>query len=153
MNAADEIKRLAYERLQEAAILCANDKFDGEFYLAGYSIELMLKAKICEHWSVPSLFDESFQLHGISDIRRAVKTHDISVLFVFSGLKTKFDEAKSENFRLAETNTLLFTFSGRCLWNEQVRYQPYGSQNPEDVQSLIALIQHEEGLLSWINKN
>ena len=153
MKAAEEIKQLAFERLQEAIILCDNGKYDGAFYLAGYSIELMLKAKVCEQWGIPSLFDESYQTHGISEMRRAVKTHDIAVLLIFSGLKAKFDLAKSTNMVLAEINMLLFTSSGRCLWNEQVRYQSSGSQYPEDVKALITLLQHEEGLLQWINKN
>ncbi|MDP3007736.1 MAG: HEPN domain-containing protein [Methylococcales bacterium] len=45
MKTAQEIKDIALERLQEAAILCDNGKYDGAFYLAGYSVELMLKAK------------------------------------------------------------------------------------------------------------
>jgi len=153
MKAAEEIKRLAFERLQEAVILCDNGKYDGAFYLAGYSIELMLKAKVCEQWDIPSLFDENYQTHGISEVRRAIKTHDIAVLLIFSGLKAKFDLAKSINKELMGLNTLLFTTSGRCLWNEQVRYQVPGSQSPENVIAFIAFLQHEEGLLQWINKN
>jgi HEPN domain-containing protein len=52
MKTVQEIKDIAFERLQEAAILCDNEKYDGAFYLAGYAIELMLKAKICERFDV-----------------------------------------------------------------------------------------------------
>jgi HEPN domain-containing protein len=45
-----QIRQLAYERLEEAQILAQNGKYDGAFYLAGYSIELMLKAKVCEQF-------------------------------------------------------------------------------------------------------
>lgn len=153
MRNSNEIKQLAYERLSEAQILCDNGKYDGAFYLAGYSIELMLKAKICQHLDIDDLFDTQCQIQGISEVRKAVKTHDIGILLIFSGLISKFDIAKSTDITLAEINSLLFTSSGRCLWNEQIRYQPCGSQEPENVQRFISLLQHKEGLLQWIAKN
>lgn len=113
----------------------------------------MLKAKICEHWAIPTLFDTGYQLHGVSGVRKAIKTHDISVLFVFSGLKLKFENAKGTDKILMQTYTRLFDTSGRCLWSEQVRYQPCGTQEPKNTQELIALLLHKEGMLQWIEKN
>lgn len=153
MKSADEIKQLAYERLSEAQILCENAKYDGAFYLTGYSIELMLKAKVCEHLGIDNLFDEQCQIYSISEVRKAAKTHDIAVLLMFSGLRNKFEIAKGINKVLEQTNARLFAVSGRCLWNEQSRYQLVGSQNSENVQKLIELLQHEEGLLQWIKKS
>ena len=153
MKNSDEIKELAYERLEEAKILAENDKYDGAFYLAGYSIELMLKAKVCEHFDIDNLFDETCQIYGVGETRKALKTHDITVLLIFSGLFSKLENAKSIDKVLMQTYTRLFATSGRCLWNEQVRYQSIGTQNPKNVQMLIALLQHQEGLLQWIEKN
>ena len=147
-----EIKKLAYERLNEAKILCDAGKYDGAFYLAGYSIELMLKAKVCEQMGIDNLFDfdeKKFSTHGVSDIRQALKTHDIAVLLMLSGLKIKFDKAKIDNQVLFKTSALLFESSGKCLWNEQMRYQ-LNSQNADNVQVLIELLDHEKGLLKWI---
>lgn len=45
MTNPSEIIKLAWQRLQEAEILYSNNMHDGAFYLAGYSVELMLKAK------------------------------------------------------------------------------------------------------------
>ena len=153
MKNSNEIKTLAYERLSEAQILCDNGKYDGAFYLAGYSIELMLKAKICQQFGIDNLFDENCNIQGVNEVRRAVKTHDIAVLLIFSGLKAQFDIIKSTHITLAEINSLLFTASGRCLWNEQIRYYPCGSQEAENVQRFISLLQHKEGLLQWIANN
>ncbi len=146
---------MAYERLSEAELLCNHGKYDGAFYLAGYSIELMLKAKVCEHLGIDNLFDEKPQtvVHGVSDVRKAVKTHDIAVLLIFAGLRIKFGTDKSENKVLEQTNTRLFDASGHCTWNEQIRYQPIGSQIAKDVQELVELLQHEKGLLQWIEKS
>ena len=155
MKNHEEIKQLAYERLSEAEILCSHGKYDGAFYLAGYSIELMLKAKVCEHLGVDNLFDEKPQsvVYGVSEVRKSVKTHDIAVLIIFSGLRRKFEIDKSENKVLEQTNTRLFHDSGHCTWNEQIRYQSIGSQNSVNVQRLIELLQHKEGLLQWIEKS
>ena len=153
MRGPDDIKKLAYERLEEASILCDNKKYDGAFYLAGYSIELILKAKICEHWAIPGLFDDKYQEQGISEIRKAVKTHDVAVLFIFSGLKIKFEAAKGLDKVLMQTYSRLFETSGRCIWSEQVRYQPCGTQNSENIQELMALLQHKQGILQWIESN
>lgn len=148
-----EIKKLAYQRLEEAEILADNQKYEGAFYLAGYSIELMLKAKICENLGIDDLFDESSQIYGISEVRKAVKTHDIAVLLIFSGLRAKFDDAKSLSLILMETNSILFAASGKCLWSEQSRYQPCGSQMPESVKNLITLLKNEAGIVQWIKQS
>lgn len=153
MKSSEEIKQLAYERLSEAEILCNNEKYDGAFYLAGYSIELMLKAKVCEYLGVDDLFDESSSIYGIREVRKAVKTHDIAVLLIFSGLRAKFDDAKSASLILMETNSILFVASGKCLWSEQNRYQPCGSQKPESVKKLMSLLKNEEGILKWIEQS
>ena len=42
------IRALAALRLAEATVLIQAGKPDGAFYLAGYSVELALKAKIAE---------------------------------------------------------------------------------------------------------
>jgi hypothetical protein len=152
-----EIKALAYERLTEAEILCAASKYDGAFYLAGYSIELMLKAKICEHWGVYNLFDTQCDIADIGYIRKTVQIHDIRLLFIFSGLRMKLQEALFlGNKELMELYGYLIAGTGKhenCLWSEQVRYQPIGSKKPEDVTKLIELLQGERGLLKWIEQN
>lgn len=104
MSNPEEIKKLAHLRLREAALLCDNTLLDGAFYLAGYSVELMLKAKICERLGVPNLFDESGgdsqeqrELWKIGEIRRAVKVHNLYQLLVYSGLKIKYDQGRATN--------------------------------------------------------
>lgn len=148
---------MAWSRFEEARILSDNQKYDGAFYLLGYSIELMLKAKICEHLAVPNLFDESCNIRGMAEVRKAVKTHDIATLFILSGLRSKFDDAQGNNQVLMKTNALLFDGSGKCVWSEQKRYQLSDASTKDDltvlVLSLILLLDREEGLLKWIEKS
>lgn len=153
MKNSDEIKLLAYERLSEAQILCDNEKYDGTFYLAGYSIELMLKAKVCEHFGVDNLFDEQCQIYGISEVRKALKTHDITILLIFSGLKDKFEVARSQNKEFMKATSCLFDTSGKCLWSEQSRYRPYGSQQKSAVDKFISALEGDRGFIKWIETN
>lgn len=147
-----EIRNLAQQRLCEAEILYQNGKYDGAFYLAGYSVELTLKAKICERLGIPNLFDEADKntnaIRGISEIRKTLKTHNLFTLLIFSGLKLKFDEEKATNIDLAKANSLLFN-----AWDENARYKPCGYMTNKDVEKLITLLSQPNGILTWIEQN
>ncbi|MGF7076483.1 hypothetical protein [Mucilaginibacter sp. R-33] len=152
MNNPTEIRKLAYQRLKEAEILYNNTMCDGAFYLAGYSVELMLKAKICDRLGIPNLFDETNSntnsIRGIGDIRKTLKTHNLFTLLIFSGLKVKFDNDKANNKDLAKANSLLFN-----AWDENARYKPCGHMLNKDVEKLINLLSGANGILSWIEQN
>jgi hypothetical protein len=155
MNSSQEIKALSKLRLDEATILCETGKYDGAFYLAGYSVELMLKAKICEHLRIDNLFNKEECNHaGIKELRKVVETHDINLLLLFSGLEKKFRIAKATNIRLQEAYNFFTASTGnKTDWNEQVRYLPIHSKTKESVEEFIALLNDEEGLLKWIEQN
>ena len=150
MTNPEEIRKLAYLRLKEADVLYNNGLFDGAFYLAGYSVELMLKAKICERINVPNLFDEKSTtiIEGISDIRKVVRTHNLFTLLIMSGLKNKFDADKASNKQLALSNSILFN-----RWSEESRYLPLGTCTDKNAENLINLLSGKEGILQWIENN
>lgn len=54
METPEIIRNLAALRLEEAQVLAQNGKPDGAFYLAGYSVELALKAKVAERLGCPA---------------------------------------------------------------------------------------------------
>ena len=145
-----DIQKLAWQRLKEAKILYRNNMYDGAFYLAGYSVELMLKAKICENWGIPNLFDIDGKNTDtdINKIRQIVKTHKLTILLVLSGLKVKFDNDKASNKNLFKANSLLFE-----KWSEQVRYSMAGVIKDNEIKDLISLLDNSKGLLRWIEKN
>lgn len=152
MKNPQEIKDLARQRIQEAEILYKSGMYDGAFYLAGYSVELMLKAKICERLGIPNLFDDKDMsvnsIKGIGEIRKTLKTHNLFTLLIFSGLKVQFDIDKANNIDLAKANSLLFN-----AWDENARYKPCGHMLNIDVQKLINLLSGSNGIISWIEKN
>lgn len=48
MQSQSNIEVLAYAKLEDAQILLLNERFDSAYYLAGYAIELLLKARVCK---------------------------------------------------------------------------------------------------------
>ncbi|MBK7959379.1 MAG: hypothetical protein IPK03_15570 [Bacteroidetes bacterium] len=151
MTNPEEIRKLARQRLQEAVILCDNNMSDGAYYLAGYSVELMLKAKICDRIGIPNVFDDSSKSNsekGMGEIRKTLKTHNLFTLLIFSGLKIKFDNDKASNKELAKSNSLLFN-----NWDENARYKPCGHIQKDDVEKLINLLSGANGILQWIENN
>lgn len=153
MTNPEEIRKIAWIRVEEALCLCEADLLDGAFYLAGYSVELMLKAKICDRFGIPNLFNEQDgdtaeqkQNLKIAEVRKAVKVHNLFQLLVYSGLKAKFDQDKSTNRSIMKTNSLLF---GK--WDENCRYLPVGTMKSQsDMRSLLNALKNPDGLLRWI---
>ncbi len=169
MDNPEEIIRLSQERLDEATILCSNSKWNGAFYLAGYSVEFALKAKICALYGVPNLFkledpdqnrqnrraptarhqDMSVELkakeEAIDTLKKQVKTHNLFTLLFYSCLREKFDEEKAINPDFSILASLVLNG-----WTSEARYKPCGHFNNTDVQNLITLL---PGLLLWIRNN
>lgn len=121
METPQIIRNLATLRLEEAEILIQHNKPDGAFYLAGYSVELMLKAKIAERLGVSSLFaDQPLAVELFSDSKRLrdfVKTHNLELLLVLSGLRPAYVQAKATSRTFAKFDRLLWS------WSEQLRYR------------------------------
>jgi hypothetical protein len=153
MQTPQEIESLAWERLDEARILYENNKFDGAFYLAGYAVELILKVRICGLFNIPSLFEESGQsvniITGIGELRRSVKTHNLQILLVYSGLKKEFDIKVRNDPDFENINSYLIQ-----KWSEQSRYHLTGTVQPAIIQQVLELLgNRERGILQWLLNN
>jgi hypothetical protein len=147
MNTAEDIKKLADTRLEEAQVLLDNDKPNGAFYLLGYTIELYLKYKICKLLNIDDLFHEKCQLKSFFEGRNPFYSHNLETLLVYSGLKNKFDLEKSKNKIIFNTASALVG-----VWSENSRYNLHSSSK-EDIQNTIDLLNSEKGLLKWIENN
>ena len=148
MKNATEIWELGERRLAEANVLLQNNFCEGALYLAGYSIELFLKAKICALLRIPNLFDEAFSSNDIKarDFRKPFYTHDLAILLYYSGLSEKFLDEKAQNQAFAKNWELL---SG--TWNENCRYKICGSFSSKDTQRFIEAIEDvSDGVKQWI---
>lgn len=138
-----ELQALSNSRLAEAKVLFANGLFDGAVYLAGYALELALKARICK------LLDADYP-QGRSNFQSFL-THDYGTLIQLAGLSSKL---KQRNLQadFATNWSLLVGGNAGEGWSETWRYRRIGSVTSATAEELInALEEPINGVLPWIH--
>ena len=123
-------------RLEESNVLYASGHFAGAYYLAGYTIEFLLKHVICQKLGV-DIFDNSLTSNKVA---KTFYTHDVSNLFILSGLFEKLSREKAEN------NDLAKAYDKVENWSEKRRYELTCSQ-----QTAKEFLKAVELVSSWIS--
>ena len=145
MRNTAEIKMLAEQGLEEAKVLLENKLNEGALYLAGYCIELLMKARITIILEIPNLFNEDFSPR---EFRKPFYIHDLKYLLIFAGLKTRLDDVKASSGHVYKNWCLI-----EETWNEHCRYKNCGDCKTEDVKNFIFAIEDQtNGLKQWIEK-
>ena len=136
-----DIQTLADLRLEEAEYLSKGGYLDGAFYLAGYSIELYLKAKSAENLDV---FDFYSQYAPKSDLSKTFLIHNLERLVLLSGLQTKFSAARNVDVSLDNCWETIRT------WSEIRRYDIKGLHDQDEVDEFINAL---KTIIKWIKMN
>jgi hypothetical protein len=113
----EDIKALADSKLVDAECLLNNKRYDSAFYLAGYVVELLLKAKVCKNLGIEDFFDfgTTNQKKLKNEAYKPFKVHDYEQLIVLSGLYPEFEIGlKDANFKA--------NWSIVSKWSEDCRY-------------------------------
>ena len=135
MATYQELKDLSEVRLREAEALFAANLFDGCAYLAGYVVELALKARICKLLGINEYLDSG-------KLGKVYAVHDLDQLLLLSGLRGTLDP----------TNVALFNnWSISVPWNPERRYEPVGSVTRQDALDILNAIRDgTDGVYTWI---
>lgn len=137
MTTRNQLKDLALLRLREADVLFANGLYDGSKYLAGYVLELALKARICRVLDVT-------EYPATGELGRVYATHDLDRLLTLSGLRRKLmlaNKAIFDNWALA------------APWKPEQRYDAPGSVTERELTDLLSAIRdNQNGVFTWIKK-
>ncbi|MDQ3281547.1 MAG: HEPN domain-containing protein [Acidobacteriota bacterium] len=134
MATRNQLKRLAALRRREAQVLFDAKLFDGARYLAGYVLELALKARICRVLDLPEYPDTG-------EFRSVFATHDLDQLLKLSGLRRKLS---------LQEKPLFDSWSTAALWRPERRYDVVGSARRDDVRDILYAV---DEVLSWIKKH
>ena len=120
------LRRVARARLADAETLFRARRYDGAVYLAGYAVEVVLKARMCRtlHWA--GFPDTSKELEGL----RGLHTHDLDVLLRLSG---------REN-RVKSTPALMAHWSIMATWDPGARYRRIGTATAKDATAMLAAV-------------
>ncbi len=141
MTNPNDIRTLADWRYEEAENLSKIGYHDGAFYLAGYAVELCLKAKICETLGVTDFY--SFHVPR-SDLSKTFLIHNLGRLILLSGLYAKF-EAEKANGPI---------FKGHWdrvnSWSEKSRYDDKGTHDATETNLFLESVKI---LITWIKMN
>ncbi len=133
-----DMRSLADSRLEEAELLSENGFHDSAFYIAGYALELQLKAKICEHFDLPDFYTEYVPR---TDLSKTFLIHNLERLFLLSGLHAKFMAE-----RIARTD-FDSHWDNVKLWSEKSRYNPIGTQTLNEITNFFKSIKI---IIEWI---
>jgi len=144
MKCEEDIIELATTKMAEAECLLNNRMPDGAYYLAGYCVELVLKARICKMRGIPDFFDfdseSKKKLKNEANITRPYKVHDLEQLMLLAGLSSQFEIAlQDDDFK--------DSWAIISKWNENVRYET--GQKTTQVQLFVTSIKE---LMAWIQK-
>ena len=121
-----ELRRLAKDRLKEARILFGSEKLHGAKYLCGYATEHALKYQICKHLGWSSYPPPSLKSGGKDpswDNLGSLKTHDLEILILFTGLSDK----------IFKNVSLLAAWNDVKGWNSEIRYERIPTKKSEKI--------------------
>ena len=117
-----ELRKIARGRLKDAESLVSARRYDGAIYVAGYAVEVCLKARICTTLKWPGFPESNKEFQGLASF----KTHDLDILLRLSGR-----EGSIKLPYFAE-------WSAVAQWNPDARYKPLGTAKAADARQMIA---------------
>jgi HEPN domain-containing protein len=130
-----DFQQLAETRLEEAKALLDIGKWDGAYYLAGYAVEIALKACIIKLLMATDAFPER-------RFSERCYTHKVEELLGVAGLLPAWTAATAANSAFADSWELVRD------WSEQKRYHRMTEVEARELYDAITDPNH--GVLSWI---
>ena len=115
MKTPSHIRKRSWQTLLSARLLMERDDVDNAAYLAGWSVELLLKARYCSKMGLKELPNDwqSLKKHKLAD-------HNLdNLLTLCEGEAIQRDSLDS------------IDWASLSSWDNQDRYQPFGTTNPE----------------------
>ena len=137
MLTKSDLQRLAQLRLEDALFLLQSNRCSSAYYLAGYSVELGLKARIAG----------LFQPNAIPDLAfvKAIYTHRFETLLSSAGLRSEFEQTTRSDPQFGAYYALASN------WTEESRYAFW---DPFAAAALVeAVAEPNHGVFQWIKKH
>jgi hypothetical protein len=131
-----DLRALAQAKLDDAILLFQNRRASNAYYLAGYAIELGLKACIASQVTAETIPDKAFL--------KNVLNHNFMTLVGLAGLATQLKEASDKDPVFGARWGIV------SQWSPDDRYE---SKEPTSVQVfLTAISDPNSGVFQWIKQ-
>lgn len=135
----DDLIRLSRARLREAQALLKAGHPDGACYLAGYSVECMLKACVAKGTRAEDFPDKK----RVNDSW----THNLANLVRVAGLEKRLQEEQARDQRFA------LYWKTVVAWSEDRRYVLRDKAAKFEARELIkAVSDSKHGVLKWLSR-
>jgi HEPN domain-containing protein len=133
MNRRD-LQNLAEERLDDAQVLLANNRFGAAYYVVGYAVECGLKACIARLTKAEDFYDKT--------LARNIFKHDLEDLANYAGLDVKLLSGVDAQFAA--------NWAQVKDWSEESRYE--GHTQIEAEQMIKAVQDPAHGVMQCIRR-
>jgi len=129
-----DLRALAQAKIDDAIILMQNKRFSNAYYLAGYAVEMALKACIAAQFVVDTIPDKGFV--------DKIYSHDLRQLVKLAGLSSELAKREDADVNFAANWALV------AQWTESSRYESLDSATA--IATIGAITDANSGVLSWI---
>lgn len=137
MPSLDDFLRLSERYLTGAEILLDKREYDSAYYLAGYSVECLIKAVICKNVKAGEFPPKN---------TNKIYSHEIDQLIEAADLQGNLDFDKERSKSLKESYLVLKD------WNpKESRYQ-HGVVDQKKAEDFLGQIKNKEGFVEWLKK-
>lgn len=122
MLSIKDLEEIAETRLLDGKVLHAARRHNGAFYIAGYAIELTLKARICKTLQWKGFAETNKEFEHFTSFR----VHDLAVLLKLSGREPMFLTHYLAEWLVVRT------------WKPQARYALVASVRENQANEMLA---------------
>jgi len=129
-----DLQANAQAKLDDAVVLLKHGRFSNAYYLAGYAVEIALKACIAKQVSAETIPDREFITN--------IFNHKLMVLIGLAGLKVPLTERQKADDLFAANWGIV------AEWSPEARYDAW---DPTSAQTLLnAIADPKAGVFQWI---
>lgn len=131
-----DLQQLSHAKLEDALILAKAGRHSNAYYLAGYAVELALKACISRQFLAETIPDP--------DLARRVFDHDLGKLVTLAGLSSALKE------KVATDRNFAANWSTVTEWKVESRYEVMDDHSCAVL--LDAIQDRRSGVLTWLRQ-
>ena len=145
MDSKAEIIEIADQKLSDGTLLVDNSCYTNGCYIAGYVLELYLKAKITQVENR----DDLFKVANLSSPQfEKYKTHNLYSLLKYAQLNRDLNNDRKNDKLLMPAWFYVTQQSNQSIrWSEQMRYMPPAQVSESDAKQFIKAVNK---LVTWI---